>query len=59
MERWEGRMAYTDNNGPDKEVPAAGGDGPNNPLTGGDLLLDLTGFWDDLPGGAKGGWFSS
>ena len=29
-------------------------DGPDNPLTGGEPSLDLTGGQDDLPGGATG-----
>ena len=35
MERWEGRRVDADDNGQDEEAPAAGGDGPNDPLTGG------------------------
>ena len=29
--------------------------GPNDPLTGGDPSLDLTGGWDDPPKGGTGG----
>jgi len=42
MKRWERRRADVDKDGQDKEAPAVGG-------------LDLTGGWDEPPGGATGG----
>ena len=57
MERWEEWTRTT--TGETKKRQWREGtpldNGPDDPLTGGDPSLDLTGGWDDQPGGGTGG----